>query len=80
MAYRTSKNAPEPVTLPPLLERNRLLNVKQMAELTGFSVAHIRRLYRTNKFPAPIRIGGKAVAWPAHVAAKLVGATEMEAA
>ena len=76
MAYRSNSNAPEPVVLPPLLERNRLLNVKQMAELTGFSIAHIRRLYRTGKFPTPIRIGGRAVAWPAHVAAKLVGVTE----
>ena len=80
MAYRINKSDPKPVTLPPLLEHNRLLNVRQMAELTGFSIAHIRRLYRTNKFPAPIRIGGRAVAWPAHVAAKLVGITEMEAA
>lgn len=80
MAYRTSKTAPEPVILPPLLERNRLLNIKQMAELTGFSVAHIRRLYRTGKFPNPVRIGGRSVAWPAHVAAKLVGIPEMEAA
>ncbi|MDX7950495.1 AlpA family phage regulatory protein [Lichenihabitans sp. Uapishka_5] len=76
MAYRSNSNAPTPVVLPPSLERNRLLNVKQMAELTGFSVAHIRRLYRSGKFPTPIRIGGRAVAWPAHVAAKLVGVIE----
>lgn len=80
MAYRTNKSAPEPVVLPASLERNRLLNVKQMAELTGFSIAHIRRLYRTGKFPTPIRIGGRAVAWPAHVAAALTGSTMSEAA
>ncbi|RYB01510.1 helix-turn-helix transcriptional regulator [Lichenibacterium ramalinae] len=80
MAYRINKSAPEPVVLPASLERNRLINIKQMAELTGFSIAHIRRLYRTNKFPTPIRIGGRAVAWPAHVAAALTGSTMNEAA
>jgi len=80
MSYRTNKSDPEPVTLPAMLERNRLINVKQMSELTGFSVAHIRRLYRTGKFPTPVRIGGRSVAWPAHVAAALTGSPEMEAA
>ena len=66
--------------LPAFLERNRLLNVEQMAELTGYSVAHIRRLYRTKKFPEPVRINGRKCGWPAHVAMKLVGAPEQEAA
>ena len=71
--------APRLVTLPPALERNRILDVFQLADLLGFSVAHVRRLYRTGKLPAPVRIGGRKVGWPAHVAAALTGST-LEAA
>lgn len=69
-----------PVKLPDHLERIRLLNVEQLAALLGFSVQHTRRLYRAGKIPAPIRINGRKCGWPAHVAMKLVGAPEAEAA
>ena len=68
------------VTLPAALERNRLLDVFQMADLLGFSVAHVRRMYRTGKLPAPVRIGGRKCGWPAHVAAALTGSNFSEAA
>lgn len=80
MPKRTDTAVPKPVILPPMLERNRILDVFQMADLLGFSVAHVRRLYRTGKLPAPIRIGGRKVGWPAHVAAALTGSPEMKAA
>ncbi len=80
MPKRTDTAVPKPVILPPMLERNRILDVFQMADLLGFSVAHVRRLYRTGKLPAPIRIGGRKVGWPAHVAAALTGSPMNEAA
>ncbi len=80
MSHCTDTAVPRPVVLPPMLERNRLLDVFQMADLLGFSVAHIRRLYRTGKLPAPVRIGGRKVGWPAHVAAALTGSPMNEAA
>ena len=70
----------KPVVLPAFLERSRLLDVHQFAAVLGFSVAHTRRLYQTGKLPAPVRINGRKVGWPAHVAAKLVGAPEQQAA
>ena len=51
--------------LPASWDRHRIVNVKQVAEVLGFSVAHIRRLYRTGKFPKPIVIGSRKVGWPA---------------
>lgn len=80
MPIRTDIAVPKPVTLPPALERNRLLDVFQMADLLGFSVAHVRRMYRTGKLPAPVRIGGRKCGWPAHVAAALTGSSLNEAA
>ncbi len=80
MPHCTDTTVPRPVTLPPMLERNRLLDVFQMADLLGFSVAHIRRMYRTGKLPAPVRVGGRKVGWPAHVAAALTGSPDKEAA
>ena len=54
------KTAP---ALPPTLADNRILDINQLSELTGYSVAHLRRLYRTNKIPAPVRIGGRKCGW-----------------
>ncbi len=70
----------KPVVLPAFLERSRLLDVHQFAAVLGFSVAHTRRLYQTGKLPAPVRINGRKVGWPAHVAMKLVDSPEQEAA
>ncbi len=58
-------NGKKPATLPAFLDRNRILNVDQMAEGLGFSVAHLRRLYRTGKIPKPVQIGGRKLGWPA---------------
>ena len=60
--------------LPPTLADNRLLDIQQMSELTGYSVAHLRRLYRTNKIPAPIRIGGRKCGWTVATARKMTEA------
>ncbi len=80
MSHCTDTAVPRPVVLPPMLERNRLLDAFQMADLLGFSVAHVRRMYRTGKLPTPVRIGGRKVGWPAHVAAALTGSPMNEAA
>ncbi len=69
-----------PVKLPEHLERMRLLSVGQLAALLGFSVQHTRRLYRSGKLPAPVRINGRKCGWPANVAAKLVSVPEDVAA
>ncbi len=55
------------IVLPSSIEQNRLVDVPQLATLLGFSVAHLRRLYRTGQIPSPIRIGGRKLGWPAHV-------------
>ena len=67
------------VSLPAYLDRHRLLNVNQVADVLGFSVAHIRRLYRTGKLPKPTVIGGRKVGWPASTILDLV-ASPKEAA
>ena len=64
-------------TLPEYLDRHRMLDAKQAAELLGFSVAHFRRLYRTGKVPAPRMIGGRKFGWPAGV---IVDLTKADAA
>ena len=38
-----------PVEVPSFMDRHRILGVKQSAEALGFSVPHLRRLYRTEK-------------------------------
>ena len=53
--------------LPAFLDRHRILNTKQTAELLGFSVPHFRRLYRTGRVPKPQPIGGRKLGWPAGV-------------
>jgi len=80
MSYRNPSPDDPPVKLPAFLERSRIINVVEMAALLGYSVEHTRRLYRTGKIPAPVKIAGRKVGWPAHVAGKLVGASDQEAA
>ena len=66
MQAETAKvDRPEP-KLPPSLERNRIIGVEATAAALGLSVAHVRRLYRTKKLPAPVKIGGRKLGWPAH--------------
>ena len=44
---------------------DRLLSRKQVEKLTGLGRSTIYRLMRAGEFPTPIRIGGRAVRWPA---------------
>ena len=43
----------------------RLLTRQEVESLTGLGRSTIYRLMRLGKFPAPIRIGSRAVRWPA---------------
>ena len=52
-------------TLPLALDRVRIIGTKQAAEALGFSVAHLRRLYRAGKLPKPVRIAGRKLGWSA---------------
>jgi predicted DNA-binding transcriptional regulator AlpA len=66
--------------VPEFLDRNRILNVKRMAEVLGFSVAHLRRLYRNGKIPAPTKIGERKLGWPAGVVIDLTSSHTAKAA
>ena len=65
--HQVQSTEKEAVALPAYLDRNRILSVSQMAAGLNFSVAHLRRLYRTGKFPAPVRIGGRKLGWQAGI-------------
>lgn len=45
-------------TMPKDLERCQLLSMKEYAKLLGLSTRRIRSLYRSNKIPAPVSVGG----------------------
>jgi len=66
--------------LPEILDRQRIVSVKQMAEVLGFSVAHLRRLYRSGKIPSPIKIGERKLGWTAAVAIDLTSPSNTEKA
>ncbi len=55
---------PLSVVLSPFLEQRRVLDIKQVAATAGISVPHVRYLVRTQKFPAPIRVGARKLGWP----------------
>ena len=57
----------ELVQVPSFMDRHRILGVKQAAEALGFSLPHLRRLYRTGKIPKPQAIGERKLGWPAGV-------------
>ncbi len=65
MPQAHDKTQNSPVTLPPDLARNRLLDSGQAAAFCGYSLAHWRRLYRTGKVPAPVKINGHKTGWAA---------------
>ena len=52
-----------PKRLPDELERNRFVTPAQAAEFSGFSLPHIRRLYRTGQMPPPICLSGRKLGW-----------------
>ena len=65
--------------IPAGFDRLRRIGVEQLASLTGYSVPHIRRLYRTGKIPMPTSVGGRKLSWPAGIAMDLLAPTVNEA-
>ena len=63
MARTQSGAERAPVTLPQFVDRDRIIDVDQVAMLLNFSVAHVRRLYRMGKIPRPFKIGGMKNGW-----------------
>jgi predicted DNA-binding transcriptional regulator AlpA len=53
------------VILPQDLEKDRVLGTAQLAEFLGFSIPHVRRLYRAGKIPPPFKIGARKHGWRA---------------
>jgi prophage regulatory protein len=49
--------------IPSDLSRERLLGTEQTAEFLDTSIPNLRRMYRTGKIPAPIKIGERKYAW-----------------
>ena len=47
-----------------MTENDRLLRREEVEERTGLSRSAIYRLMREDKFPAPIKVGSRAVRWP----------------
>ena len=43
----------------------RFLRIREVAQLTGYSVPHIWRLAREGGFPKPVKLGPNASAWVA---------------
>jgi predicted DNA-binding transcriptional regulator AlpA len=54
-----------PKPLPENLARERILDTTQTAEMYGVSVVSLRRLYRAEKIPKPIKIGERKLGWKA---------------
>ena len=52
-------------SLPPDIQRQRILNSHQASEICGFSLPHGRRLYRLGKVPKPLQIGDRKLGWRA---------------
>lgn len=52
-----------PTNLPCTINELRLIGSTEVATALNFSAAHIRRLVHANKFPKPIIIGGRKLAW-----------------
>ncbi len=49
--------------LPEQFARDPVLSTAQTAEAVGTSSVHLRRLAKTGKFPAPIKIGYRKLGW-----------------
>jgi predicted DNA-binding transcriptional regulator AlpA len=59
------------------LERSRIFDSTQAAAFWGVSRSHWRRLYRSRRVPAPIKIGERKLGWRV---GDLVAALELRAA
>lgn len=62
------------------LNRERLLGSEQTAEFLGMSIPHLRRMYRANKVPAPIKIGERKYGWRLGILIDFVTAKSNKAA
>ncbi len=49
--------------LPPDLARHRVIGSAEAAAICNISLPHWRRLYRTGKAPAPIRLSERKLGW-----------------
>ena len=65
-------------SVPSWLAQHRIVSVPQMADALGYSVAHLRRLYREGKVPRPTSIGGRKLGWPASTLIALVDGKQMQ--
>ncbi|WP_129218825.1 helix-turn-helix transcriptional regulator [Lichenibacterium ramalinae] len=69
------------VTLPPFVDRDRVIDVHQVALMLNFSAAHVQRLHRTGKIPRPFKIGGIKNGWRVGTIVDFItAASQMEAA
>lgn len=48
------------------MNQQRLVTMPELIELVPFSRGHVYRLIREGKFPAPIKLGDRRVAWLEH--------------
>ena len=62
--------------LPPDLTRYRVVSVRHMAAALGYSVQHVRRLYRTGRIPRPHAIGERRLGWSISVLDALVSSLD----
>ncbi len=46
------------------MPNNKILNIRQVMDLTSLSEATIRRWIGAKKFPSPLRLGKRRVGWP----------------
>jgi predicted DNA-binding transcriptional regulator AlpA len=49
--------------LPADVVRHRVLDTAEAAEFCKFSVAHWRRLHRSNQVPSPVRLSTRKYGW-----------------
>ncbi len=49
--------------LPTQFARHRVLDTAEAAAFCRFSIAHWRRLYRSGKAPAPVRLSARKYGW-----------------
>lgn len=50
-------------SIPNDLNRSRVLDSRQAADLCGFSLVHFRRLYRSGTLPRPLRLSARKLGW-----------------
>jgi len=50
--------------LPPPIQRDRLVRLPAVEEMTGCKKSTIYQLMREGQFPKSVRLGSRTVAWP----------------